>query len=77
MKRFSKALLLGLCAYLGGISAVALTSGGLSRVWAQPASNAPDAAQGGLALREPSGQFQAVARKMAPCVVAKIGRAHV
>jgi S1-C subfamily serine protease len=70
MKRFGKALLLGLCAYLGGLSAVALTSGGLPRGWAQPASNAPDAGLGGAPLREPSGQFQAVARKLAPSVVA-------
>src|SRR5437588_8024715 len=69
MKRYSPALFLGLCAYLGGLSAIALTSRGLPGVWAQtPGTGSLDT--GGAALRELNTRFEAVARKVSPSVVA-------
>jgi S1-C subfamily serine protease len=69
MKRYSAALFVGLCAYLGGMAAVALTSRGLPGVWAQaPGGGNPDA--GSAALRELNNRFEAVARKVSPSVVA-------
>jgi S1-C subfamily serine protease len=65
MKRYGKAFFLGLCAYLGGLSALALTSRGLPAVWAQPPADAGNSAV--LAL---SNQFETVARKFSPSVVA-------
>jgi S1-C subfamily serine protease len=69
MKRFATPLILGVCAYLGGLSAIALTtSRGLPSLWAQaPAANA-DA--GPAALRELNNRFETVARKLSPSVVA-------
>jgi S1-C subfamily serine protease len=69
MKRYSTALVVGLCAYLGGMSAVALTSRGLPGVWAQSPGSAPADADS-AALRALNNRFQAVSRKISPSVVA-------
>jgi S1-C subfamily serine protease len=57
MKRFGMALLIGACAYAGGLSAILLTSNGPAQLWARQ-EPAPAA-----------GKFEAVARKVAPAVV--------
>src|SRR5262245_5253377 len=65
MKRFGTALLFGICAYLGGLSAVALTSHQhIGRLWARQAES--DRAE----LDKTSSQFEKVARKVSPAVVA-------
>ncbi len=68
MKRFGAALFFGLCAYLGGMSAIALTSHGLPVLWAR--TQGPQPSDEAAALRELNGRFEGVARKMAPSVVA-------
>jgi S1-C subfamily serine protease len=68
MKRFAAPLFFGLCAYLGALSAVALTGRGLPALWAQAPGGSPDA--GAAALRELNNRFETVARKMSPSVVA-------
>jgi serine protease Do len=63
MKRLAMALFLGLCAFLGGLSAMMIGSG-TGRVWAwqsDPAKNDP---------RDPAARFESVARKVSPAVVA-------
>src|SRR5262245_33968380 len=61
MKRFGMALLVGVCAFLGGLTAVALTSGGVGRLWAW---------QGETDRSDPSARFEVVAKKVSPAVVA-------
>jgi serine protease Do len=63
MKRLTMALFLGLCAFLGGLSAMMLSSG-TGRVWAWQSD------QGKNDTRDPSARFESVARKVSPAVVA-------
>jgi S1-C subfamily serine protease len=61
MKRFAVALLFGLCAYAGGLSAVVLTGSGSGFVWAR---------QGSEKSEDVATRFEAVAKKVSPAVVA-------
>src|SRR5262245_6850757 len=62
MKRFGLALLIGFCAYAGGLSAVVLTSSGSGLVWARQGSDKSD--------NDVSSRFESVGKKVAPAVVA-------
>jgi serine protease Do len=61
MKRFAAALVIGFCAYVGGLSAVVFTSGG-GLAWARQGSDKSD--------NDTSARFEAVAKKVSPAVVA-------
>jgi serine protease Do len=63
MKRFGMAFFLGLCSFAGGMAAIALTSQGIGQLRARQDSDKAD-------LEKTSAQFEKVAKKVSPAVVA-------
>src|SRR5437773_11659468 len=63
-KRFGMALLIGFCAYAGGLSAVVLTGHGAGFLWARQGDNNKED------NKDVSARFESVAKKVSPSVVA-------